>query len=275
MVVDLKINIENYNIYSNFNSKIVLISDIHYDSYKNIKHLYKVLDSIKEISPDYICISGDFINRTDLDDFNLFISWLNDLSKICKVIIGIGNHDYTQFKVNHDCRKEELFDEIRSLNNVYLLDNETYETCNINFIGLTFPWKYYFIDKENYKKAKQYIPSNLTLNKNKFNILLCHSPYAIQKCNDIELFNKSDLILSGHMHAGCVPKIFRKVFKGVGIFSPVRSSRRFFCKDMYGYIKDKKLIISSGVTKLSDNTLIRGLNRLFDSEIVVINIKNN
>lgn len=272
MVVKLKINIEEYSVKSNFNSKIVLLTDIHYDSKRNIKHLYKLLDSIYKIKPNYICISGDFINRTDLSDADLFFKWLSDLSKICKVIIGIGNHDVVQFNVNHDCRCEELFNEINKISNVHLLDNKMYEDENINFIGLTFPWKYYYVEGENPISTKKYINHELEIKKGKYNILLCHSPYSITMNDDIKLFNECDLILSGHMHAGCVFKIFRKVLKGRGIFSPVPHSKRFFQKNMYGYIKEKNLIISSGVTKLSDNTLIRGLNCLFDSEIVVINI---
>lgn len=274
MVVKLKINIEEYSFKSNFNSRIVLLTDIHYDSKRNIKHLYKVLDSIYKINPNYICISGDFINRTDLSDADLFFKWLGDLSKICKIIIGIGNHDISQFNVRHDCRREDLFDEIKKISNVYLLDNEMYEDKNINFIGLTFPWEYYYIDGERHDLAKKYIDKTLKARKGKYNILLCHSPYSITMNDDIKLFNECDLILSGHMHAGCVFKTFRKILNGRGIISPVPSSRRFFQRNMYGYIKEKNLIISSGITKLSDNTLIRGLNCLFDSEIVVININN-
>lgn len=273
MVIRLKISCQNYYIKSNFNSKIVLLSDIHYDNKNNLKHLYKVLNKIKKINPNYICIAGDFINRTDVSDISLFFKWLKDLGNITKVIIGIGNHDMVQFKKNYDCRNDDIFLNIKAIDNVYLLDNTLKVFDNINFIGLTLPWKYYYIDGENPSCIHKYIDSNLKVRKDKFNILLCHSPYAVTKCNDIDLFNNSDLILSGHMHAGCLFKCFRKLFKGVGIFSPVPHSRRLFSSDMYGYIKNKNLIISSGITKLSDNTKIKKLNNLFDSEITIINIE--
>ena len=93
MVIRLKISCQNYYIKSNFNSKIVLLTDIHYDNKNNLKHLYKVLNKIKRINPNYICIAGDFINKTDVSDISLFFKWLKDLGNITKVIIGIGNHD--------------------------------------------------------------------------------------------------------------------------------------------------------------------------------------
>ena len=87
MVIRLKISCQNYYIKSNFNSKIVLLTDIHYDNKNNLKHLYKVLNKIKRINPNYICIAGDFINRTDVSDISLFfksttvISYLPSESK--------------------------------------------------------------------------------------------------------------------------------------------------------------------------------------------------
>ena len=111
------------------------------------------------------------------------------------------------------------------------------------------------------------------LDSKKFNILLCHTPYPITQLSDVKLFNECNLILSGHMHGGVVPNLFRGLFKSRGIFSPVKSSRRFFCKDMYGYIKEKNLIISSGIIKLSDNVRFKFLNRVFDSEVVIINLR--
>ena len=57
-----------YNISGNIDKTIVLISDIHYTNKKDIKHLYKVLNKIKRIRPNYICIPGDLIDKTYIKD---------------------------------------------------------------------------------------------------------------------------------------------------------------------------------------------------------------
>ena len=44
--------------------------------------------------PDYICIFGDLIDDAkDLGDLNFLISFLEALTKIAPVIMGLGNHD--------------------------------------------------------------------------------------------------------------------------------------------------------------------------------------
>lgn len=269
----MKINNKIYDIKASFNKKIVLISDIHYDNKKNLKHLYKVIRHIKKIKPDYICIAGDFINRTDIKTSDLFISWLSSLALVSEVIISVGNHDISQFGKKNDCTNKDLFSKIRKINNVHFLDNEIYKTPDIDFIGLTFPFDYYYTYGENVKYVHECVDDKFVLDSKKYNILLCHTPYPITQLSDVKLFNECNLILSGHMHGGVVPNLFRVLFKSRGIFSPVKSSRRFFCKDMYGYIKEKNLIISSGITKLSDNVRIKFLNRVFDSEVVIINLR--
>ena len=45
-----------YNLNTNLNKKIVLISDIHYSDKKDIKRLNVVLEKLRKIKIDYICI---------------------------------------------------------------------------------------------------------------------------------------------------------------------------------------------------------------------------
>ena len=102
----MKIQNKTYNIKSNINKKIVLISDIHYSSKKDIKNLNIVLDRIKKINPDYICIPGDTIDKSEIKDSVQFINWLKKLTKISKVIVSIGNHEFyitkNKFGLNRD-----------------------------------------------------------------------------------------------------------------------------------------------------------------------------
>lgn len=270
-----QINKVYYDIENNFNKKILLLTDIHYYSKKNIKKLNKVLDSIED-DLDYICISGDFIDCGKIKDCELFVDWLNKLSKKAFVLISLGGHDIiSTHKDKTYYYNNELYSAIKKISNVKLLDNTTYEDNEIRFIGITLPLDYYYKYNENRNYFKRYINNTYGEYKNKYNILLCHTPINVTSYNDedINLLNCIDMTLCGHMHAGIVPKFLRKIFKGRGIFSP--AGKGMFPKNAYGYIKNKKnnIIISSGVTKASNSNPFKFTDVFFDIELTYINIK--
>ena len=64
------------------------ISDIHYSRLKDSSRLEKLYNIIKNYKTNYICITGDLIDSTDIDidKIDIFINWLNKLSNICKII---------------------------------------------------------------------------------------------------------------------------------------------------------------------------------------------
>ena len=83
----MKIVNKIYNISNKLNKKIVLISDIHYYSKKDVFRLNNIYNNIKKINPNYICITGDTIEKSSVFDLELLIDWLNKLTTICKVFI--------------------------------------------------------------------------------------------------------------------------------------------------------------------------------------------
>ncbi|MBQ9071860.1 MAG: metallophosphoesterase [Bacilli bacterium] len=261
---------KNYILKGSVNTNIVLISDIHYYNKKDIKHLNKVLERIKKIKPSYICISGDLTDISYIDDEKYLIDWLKKLSKICKVIISIGNHElYIRKEVNIYGINYTLFDKIEAIKNVYVLDNKSVILDGINFIGITLPIDYYYNAKKSIDDDKYF--KSIEGNKKYYNILLCHSPINI---NNSELLKEKniDLVLCGHMHGGMVPRIFRKFIKNIGFISPEKT---LFPKIAYGHIlKDNtNILISSGITVVSHINRFRLLKELFSSEIVDIKIK--
>lgn len=269
----MKINKEYYHLNNKYNKRIILLSDVHYFSKKILPDLYNVLDSIKELKPDYICFSGDIVDDKNIKDQDMLIKWFKDLSKLAKVFIGLGNHD---FYFNHETEKtydKKLFGEIDRIKNVYLLDNKVHSTNGINFIGVTLPNDYYDTaeDKDDliYFMNKKYP----YLSKG-YNIMLIHSPYQVAKdsvLKEIKCHNDIDLILSGHMHGGLTLDFLKKILKGRGFINPQKG---FFKKYCYGKYKIDKtnIIISSGVTKLSKSHKIGVFSFLYKSEITVIDI---
>ncbi len=262
---------KNYFLKGNTSAKIVLISDIHYYNKKELPILNKVLNEIKKINPDYICIPGDITDESKVIYEQPLIDWISKLSSISKVIISLGNHEFyidksnNVFGLNH-----KLIDKIKNIKNVYLLDNESIVLNNINFIGVTLPISYY-IDEENGLDITPYI-YNFKTNKNNYNVLLCHTPMNIYKEDIIKKLGV-DLILCGHMHGGITPNILRPILKNTGLASP---KRKPFPKNCYGHLKklDTDIIITSGIVKLSHENEYRLFNRFFSSEIVTITIKD-
>ena len=261
----MKIINKTYNIDSNLNKNIVLISDIHYSSKKDIKILNNILDNIKELKPDYICIPGDIIHKSKINDEKLFINWLKKLSLISKVIISIGNHEFyiNKYKKIFGLNKS-FFKKVSKINNIYLLDNENIVIDNINFIGLTPSIEIYHNESNNLDKFNKCLKKVKT-NKKNYNVLLCHSPVNIVNSN---LLNNIDLILCGHMHGGVVPNFMRKIFKNKGFINP---NLNLFPKDVYGLIKkdNTSIIITSGIKVLHSNIL----NKIFKPEVVKISLK--
>ena len=265
----MKITNKKYNLGSKLNKKIVLISDIHYSSKNDIMHLNKVLDKIKKIEPNYICIPGDTMDKANVKEFDLLVEWLTKLSKLTKVIMSLGNHEFymdkknDRYELNHDC-----INKIKKIENLYFLDNQNKVLENINFVGLTIPIEHYMHSGEKEGNFDNYI-KKLKTNKKYYNILLCHSPVNISKA---KILNKTcvDLVLCGHMHGGVVPRFLRFIFRHKGLVSP---QKKLFPNNVYGNIKvdDKNVIITSGIKVLASKRFGM-LRNIFESEIVEINL---
>lgn len=252
------ITIKEYNL--NIKGTICLISDIHYKNRKCIKKLNKVLDNIKNINPSYICVTGDTLNSFKVDDEDIILDYFKRLSNISKVIVILGNHEYyknkrkSEFDINN-----EFFEKLKDIENLYLLKNENICFDDINFYGAYLPIEHYMINKESMNSFKDNFKVK-TL-KGKYNVLLIHSPINLNEDNT-KGFN---LVLSGHMHGGVVPKFLRRIIKTGGIITP---TKKMFPKFVYGYKKlgNTNLIITSGINMLSNNLFRKILN----TEIVVI-----
>lgn len=257
-------------------NKIILISDIHYSSKKDLDKINKVLDKIKTISPDYICVLGDTCDQAKILDEELLIDWFENLASISKVIMVYGNHDLTHYKKHTSYLNEKLFNRIKSINNLELLDNELRCENGICFIGLKFDFDYYYKFGESKTKfINQYNKVVNKLDSNNYNVLLTHSPISITKDGVIKKLNdykKLDLVLCGHTHGGLMPNILRPIFKTHALVSP--NKRRFFVKNYYGNFKieDINFMISSGITKLSNVSSFSYFDKLFNPEIVEIEI---
>lgn len=66
----VRVNKYNINISNIEEINVVLFGDLHFcDSFKDEK-INKLTEKIKKISPDYICIAGDIIDKTNFLKYN-------------------------------------------------------------------------------------------------------------------------------------------------------------------------------------------------------------
>lgn len=249
--------INEYKLKTNFSKKIVHISDIHYANHFKKSILDKLLKTIIALKPDYVCITGDIVDKVEFRSFPDLNAFLTRLALNSKVIISLGNHD---LDVNN---KRFIFD---NLKNVVILDNNYYEDKDIYVYGLTLPKAYYEKELKNRKILLKTL-NLVSLKKDKYNILLLHSPINLDKvaCN-------FDLVLSGHTHNGLTPHFIP------GNFGIVGPNYRLFLPHMRGSFKLKKglVIISGGITKLSYGTgMLHLFNSLYKADINVIFLTRN
>lgn len=269
----IRFHVEKYIVPASEETRIVVLSDIHYYNKKMQKLLNAILKQIDKWHPNYICMPGDFIDESEIQDEECFLSFLNSLKDRAPVILSIGNHEVKKKKVEGDTINQDFFAKIKNISNVYLLDNTSLERKNLRFIGLTLPTKSYDETKQSpsitYEVVTKLYPNGLK--KDKYNIVLSHSPFCLlyEKVQKTKFYQDSDLILAGHTHAGLTPTWIAKRMQHVFI----TPQRHLFPKNSYGYLKCEKTIVSSGVTKLSHFNPLRYFNFLFSSEIVVIDLK--
>lgn len=280
----------NYVVENNkvINKRIVLISDIHYGPDFKKEKINLLLTKLKELKPEYIVLTGDLIDNTNILEDLIIKSevkkFLKELTTITKVIMCIGNHDQFVLKKRaFRCEYEfdsnkKWFKEIRQIPNLVLLDNEIYEENNLSFIGFTPSFNYY--DKEDKEVLLSELKNKLpAIKENTYNILLIHSPINVLNEKTIKETNLKNvsLILSGHTHNGMMPPILDDLIKGnKGIFSP-DGTWFWKTKNTRGKyeIANKILIVNGAITKIhgcSPKFFVL-LNELFPMSIDIIDLK--
>lgn len=251
-----KIDITEYEISSHCVDKdirIVHLSDFH------SKPFTAVLEKMKLINPDIICITGDYINDK-CKNKDKMLNYGKELVKTAPVYYITGNHER---RLNDF---DNLMNELREIG-FHVLLNSLAETENITLLGLdenqadfsdykarkkgTFKYK----DMSNYFKQLE--------KSDKFRLVLSHFPENFEGLKEMNYSQYDfDLQLSGHAHGG------QWIMPFVGpLFAPGQGVLPKYAQGTFG--DRPKLIISRGLGN-SEFPL-----RLFNHpQIVVINIKS-
>ncbi|MFV0249514.1 MAG: metallophosphoesterase [Bacilli bacterium] len=282
------LDIKNYKLNTNYKKKIALISDIHFSSNYKKLILDKIIKNLIQNNPDYICIPGDIIDQTlELNDINkkYLLEFFKTLGQIGIVIISLGNHDVSNYQKGNYQNKydKEWFMKLNTIENVHFLDNNSFISEEFCFLGLTLSFDYYY--KSPHEDINSFINSinddiYPNLRTNKFNIMLCHSPYVVLEdivLEKVKIISKMDLILSGHMHNGVMLPLMNRLKGSRGLVGPFmkllpKNARGMVIKKLND--KEIKLIISGGIITFSNiaPSFYKLFNGLFLSSIEYIDL---
>lgn len=218
--------------------KIVFISDLHDKIFGDGNK--ELFDLIENENPDFILIGGDIVvtknKKCDLKPLDTFLC---ELVKIAPVYYANGNHEqrffYEENKDTYGKYKDEFLN-ILNKNNVHYLDDSFVDIDEIRIYGLSL-YKECYQDFTYKRITEKDIENKIgKTDKDKFNILLAHSPMYLDK------YEKwgADLGLSGHFHGG----VMRLGKQGV-----LSSQWQLFHKWCVGQFKinDTDFVVSAGL----------------------------
>ena len=270
----MRVNREIYNI-EGPNKKIVLISDIHFYPKYNLKRFNLLYKNIKLEKPDYICIAGDLLDQayvSNTKEINHFYAFIEKLATISEVLLVLGNHDYKNSD-GHKITKAtqtNLIKVLSSFNNVHVLEQSIYCDKGICFYGYNPTFEYYCTKEKDKAKMIADFQKKMPLVKDKYNVLLIHTPLGLKDIYDDISLSNYHLVLSGHTHGGLVPSFIKG---NRGLIDPCRG---FFPKYVRGHYRYQKtdFVISSGVIKFSNTSgIFEYFNDIFPMTITIINKK--
>lgn len=222
--------------------KIVMLADLH--NYTYGEHNEILLEKIRQISPDFVCMAGDMLIGHSHIPYDVAQETVMAIAKEYQVFYGLGNHEARmKYDVeNYGTSYEDYMEPLKSMG-VQVLENESAKIRvgenRFCIYGYELPWKYF-------KKFNRYVFEESQIeevlgkceeSEACYHILLAHNPVYFEQYAAWG----ADLTLSGHLHGG----IIRLPLVG-GIITP---QARLFPRYSAGryHIGKKEMIVSRGL----------------------------
>ena len=182
--------------------RFVQITDVHIGS-RSRSFLERIVAKIRAISPEFVCITGDFIDATGVPASDL--AGLKDLA--CPVYFSIGNHERYE-------DLEDIIERLESLGVIVLRTDSVQYRDDVQVIGID--------DRDDAMQVEREL-SRLKVREDAFGLLLYHRPRGLEAAERAGI----DLMISGHTHAGQIfpfNLVVNRVFdRAVGMYERGRS----------------------------------------------------
>ena len=180
--------VTKYEYKSNFDCRIVQISDLHNQFFG--MNQSRLMDEIENCTPDIIVVTGDVVDSSHTC-YRFAIDFFEEAVKIAPVYYITGNHEVWLYGEKFD----EFLSEVESLG-IHFMDGETESSENMIIAGTENGFR-----TTNYKWEDD----------SRLKILLAHEP---SKYEDY-ISTGADIVFAGHVHGGQV------IIPGKGgLFSP-------------------------------------------------------
>jgi predicted MPP superfamily phosphohydrolase len=238
--------------------RILFLSDLHNHQFGEDNQ--RLLDAVDRINPDLILVGGDMLVSKGTADTAVPLTLLEKLAAKYPVISGNGNHE------NRMCwersvygRQYEAYTNSLKKLGVTVLENKTERfSDDIAVTGIDLEYRFYQKFRHEELTQEEIQKKVGKADKERFQILLCHSPLYFRGCRDWG----ADLTLSGHFHGGTI----RLPVLG-GVMTP---QYQFFNPYCAGFFEKagKHMIVSRGLGTHSIN--IRLNNK---PQLVVVDLK--
>lgn len=190
--------------------KIIFLSDLHNHVYGRQNEA--LFEAIKTEKPDLILIGGDMLVGKEEVRYQEALDFVSQLPHLCPVYYANGNHEQ-RIKENpekYSLSYEEYREALRA-HGVYFLENESCDVSigkiNLRISGLELPLR---VNKKFRKASVSVNDISKCLGESEsctgktstvnYRILLAHNPSYMKAYKEWG----ADLILSGHLHGGCV-----------------------------------------------------------------------
>ncbi len=209
--------------------KIAVLSDQHASDKPFSISNKRIIDKIKKINPDVVCVLGD-MHSSNADDSEKQISM--------NLMTDIISEGYKLYFVlgEHDDRRNIYVSEMEQ-NGINVLDQES-ETIKIKDTEVTF----YGISNAYFSPTFD-LSNEFELNKDTYNILLAHIPMY----QDYQSFG-ADLTLCGDTHGGViqVPFFGPAYYNGKVLPEIFGNKENVYDKGLFGY-RSGYMFITSGI----------------------------
>ncbi len=157
--------------------RFVQITDVHVGS-RNQAFLEKIVNRVNAVEPEFLCITGDFIDATGVSR-----ETISPLAKVdCPIYFSIGNHERYE-------DLDEIIERLSSLGVQVLRTDTVGHRGDVQVIGID--------DRDDALQVQREL-GKLTIAQDQFALLMYHRPLGLTSAAAAGV----DLMISGHTHNG-------------------------------------------------------------------------